>query len=1736
MKKIITSILLLCFLWVNNLTYVYAEEKLTWVQKLSLFTLDKLEEETKQTIENVEKQITDYELKWKLEDKKEEINQLIKETQEEIKQEKDKEELKEILDETTKILTLKAVSWVTPTIDITQEINFQSTTSEEDKSKAKETLIKSLDNNGYYNLYLKTNLGISQIQETLLKYDSNLRIQLLFQEWWYNYYELNTSKESILREELLENIQKWEIPEDLIWIEIVKPELLKVNNEYEEEQNNQNWNNLQTNYDSDSVKISNTKNQENTQNITQENWWYKKYNISKYQSLIKEKTTNNWKKIKVWIIDTWISYNNPEISNQISKTTPWYDFVNDDNDPTDDQWHWTHVSWIIWSENNSIWITWINPNIEIVPLKICDSSWFCPSYWIYKAIDYSIENKLDVLNMSLWSKWNPLTSMICESISQASKNWIIVVTAAWNSNTDANTFIPWWCNDVITVWAVDEDLSRAWFSNYWEKVDVAAPWVWINSTYLINSYKVMNWTSMAVPHITWIVSILKTYNQNLTLNQAKEILKNNSIEVSSVEWKNIGKFVDFEKLMNSLWVSIQETTKDEIITENSLKDTNIVSNTNNTTNTWATLEWNTTNNTTKETPKTENNQNTDSNKNNWENSIKLPNNETSDSWDSNSKTNKNIWENNTKTWTWEDSIILPILEKSPEELWLVNISILDETIWTQLNQENNDNIVWGKTNWITSEVNSNYENVNNSTNNEINNTQKSEEYTSTPEEWNQIQEEQTFDLNSIFDNNIVNNNLKETSNYNDYFINNYDNYWYYDYWYYDNWYNNYENNKESYYNESQSQINQSWQEVSYEDNTSDDSLSLQATYTCDINVLWRCSYTLTNANNTSIYSYSVSTSWFISYSTTSSNLTITWTKAWSVSLFIRKYNTSTKKFDALHTVNVNVKEPVKSLTASLWNSSIQTSATTSLNITSWNWWYNVSSSNTNVASVSWSNTSWTITWKSAWDATITVKDSKTSLNLSIKVTSPAVTVKNLVLSSNSFQIDKWTYWTFSIKDWNGWYVIKTSSPNLWVYDNWVNSYKVYSTVSWTYTVQVTDSQKKSASLTISVLNPLIATNFNQSLQKYLWETVSYSVTSWNGNYTISSSNTNVATVSPNYWWTSWTITAKWVWTATITLKDWAGKVLSLNFTWKWYPITPFTNNTSDLAKFIWFTVTNDNSLWEWAIIFKISWKYKEVWVKYLNSNWMEVVEKLPINIAWEYKFSIDKNYNNDSKSAYSAFIPYFVDNNWKTVYFNSQRYLSFWWTSNLWWVWVANIWEWEQFKEEWEVFEISSAPNDEYCDYKWQKYKRPTNASCVNDVWWNAWVCNEWYTESWNSCIAQTDATQCKLWNTNKYYAKPQNATCVPWDNINAWKCNSWYEEKWNSCVKVETSNLILNKKGLRFSDIQYTQSVEEWYVWWFYFKVDNPAWVKEAWIEYYNNSSISTSNISWKSQSIQNQWDWEFAAFILSKTKYTNVRWYVKTNNGNTIYTNTYTITYWWSDLYTYYSNWNTIASLNNDWVETNLVFLAPIAAFVWSFAIQATADYFCELNWGKFYLPSTWNQNNTFNFACAISAWTTVVSVAALWKTALKMAVTKFSSKAVVDLTAKNLNKLAAEISVLWQTWKFMSWLWNWWEKVWVYIWYKWGKPVYVWISNNITRREIEHKLAKKLDYVKTIVSESVWLTKNQARAIEQNIINANKIEFDENFINSIAEWRDIYDNALEWWAKFMKANNIPVTWFKP
>lgn len=219
-----------------------------------------------------------------------------------------------------------------------------------------------------------------------------------------------------------------------------------------------------------------------------------------------------------------------------------------------------------------------------------------------------------------------------------------------------------------------------------------------------------------------------------------------------------------------------------------------------------------------------------------------------------------------------------------------------------------------------------------------------------------------------------------------------------------------------------------------------------------------------------MYGYTASAAGILSYSVTASRVTLYGSKAGTATLYIKSGSS------IVHTIVVTVSDPVRNLTATIGSTSIQNGNSTYLTITDGNGGYSVASSNTNVAQVSGSNASWTLYGKSIGSATITVRDAKgktVTFTLS-------VTPRSLLLNTSNLNVDLGTYGYFNITDGNGGYALTQNNRNISLYTNGVNAYKAYGNTVGSTTVQLKDSQGKTANVSINVLSPLSVTGFNQS--------------------------------------------------------------------------------------------------------------------------------------------------------------------------------------------------------------------------------------------------------------------------------------------------------------------------------------------------------------------------------------------------------------------------------------------------------------------------------------------------------------------------------------------------------------------------------------------------------------------------------------------------------------------------------
>jgi subtilisin family serine protease len=248
--------------------------------------------------------------------------------------------------------------------------------------------------------------------------------------------------------------------------------------------------------------------------------------------------------VVVAVIDTGVLYNHSDLSANIWNNTDeipgngidddgngytddvrGWNFVANTSDPIDDNHHGTHVSGTIGAVgNNAIGVAGVNWHVKIMPLKAFDSAGFGDTSDAITAIEYANANGASVISNS-WGGG---------SYSQGLKDAIdaspaVVVCAAGNNanDNDINPVYPASYNstNIISVAATDHNDIRALFSNFGlSSVDLAAPGTNIWSTYLDGTYALMSGTSMATPHVSGVVALVKSVNPSLTAVQIKNII------------------------------------------------------------------------------------------------------------------------------------------------------------------------------------------------------------------------------------------------------------------------------------------------------------------------------------------------------------------------------------------------------------------------------------------------------------------------------------------------------------------------------------------------------------------------------------------------------------------------------------------------------------------------------------------------------------------------------------------------------------------------------------------------------------------------------------------------------------------------------------------------------------------------------------------------------------------------------------------------------------------------------------------------------------------------------------------------------------------------------------------------------------------------------------------------------------------------------------------------------------
>ncbi len=242
---------------------------------------------------------------------------------------------------------------------------------------------------------------------------------------------------------------------------------------------------------------------------------------------------------KIAILDTGYNYNHQELS---SSYLGGKDFVNDDNDPLDDNSHGSHVAGIITADGVDPKAKGVAPNAGIISAKVLDAAgggYFSDSvaaiYWVVDGPDgiYGTGDDFnaDAISMSLGSSSPYLYKGTCDTvmpdmtaaINYAKSKGVLVVVAAGNSG-NPGVSIPGCISSSTTVGAVDKLDKIASFSGRGSAVDVTAPGVSLWSSVLGTNYASYSGTSMATPVVSGAVALIKVAHPTYSASQVETSL------------------------------------------------------------------------------------------------------------------------------------------------------------------------------------------------------------------------------------------------------------------------------------------------------------------------------------------------------------------------------------------------------------------------------------------------------------------------------------------------------------------------------------------------------------------------------------------------------------------------------------------------------------------------------------------------------------------------------------------------------------------------------------------------------------------------------------------------------------------------------------------------------------------------------------------------------------------------------------------------------------------------------------------------------------------------------------------------------------------------------------------------------------------------------------------------------------------------------------------------------------
>jgi serine protease len=254
----------------------------------------------------------------------------------------------------------------------------------------------------------------------------------------------------------------------------------------------------------------------------------------------------------VAVVDTGISKAGQDLKN--TSFVAGYDYVNNDNDPTDDNGHGTHVAGTIaQSTNNGIGVAGVAYGCSLMPVKVLNRNGSGTYAQIANGIYFAANNGAKVINMSLGGSSSSTT--LQNAVAYAYNHGVTIVCAAGNDGASQVSYPARYDAYCIAVGATRYDETRAAYSNYGSSLDLCAPGGdtsvdqngdgygdgVLQETFQRNTwgYYFFQGTSMASPHVAGVAALVISRGVASSPDDVRHVLEVTAEDKGAAGWDNI---------------------------------------------------------------------------------------------------------------------------------------------------------------------------------------------------------------------------------------------------------------------------------------------------------------------------------------------------------------------------------------------------------------------------------------------------------------------------------------------------------------------------------------------------------------------------------------------------------------------------------------------------------------------------------------------------------------------------------------------------------------------------------------------------------------------------------------------------------------------------------------------------------------------------------------------------------------------------------------------------------------------------------------------------------------------------------------------------------------------------------------------------------------------------------------------------------------------------------------------